>query len=409
MSREWNIKDFGAVGDGVFVNTNCINDAIKQCALNGGGKVVVPQGTFVTGSIEMQSNVCLYLEMGAELKSSGNPDDFPTNGFYHNEMGYVTSLIWAIDKENISICGDGKIDISSEITYKGYEKEFYLVDKSLLSPERLDEGIYPKNESRVNQPIFFENCTSLTVKDLKIVNSTCWTVVFSNCSDIHVKSLTINNDMCVQNDDGIHFSACRDAVVSDCNICCADDCIAMTCITHVDGINRNIVINNCNFCTRSAAVRIAHNLDGLCISNINVYNSNRGIGIFTHDNSTISNVNISNIRLQTALLAGAWWGKAEPLIISAAAKNSLIQNVSVSDISGIGENGIVIYGENHNVHNLSLSNIKFMVKKTDYFHTYCTGLDLRPYKEIEDHNGPYLLDIRGVGDISLNNVSIDFE
>lgn len=401
------ICDFGAIGDGKTINTVYINNAVKDCALSGGGTVTVPAGVFLTGSIQLYSNVKLFLDNGAVLKSTANVADFPAIGFKHNEMGDVTSLLWAMNEENISICGDGIIDLSSDLTYAGYQNGSYLIDKTLLSDERLKEGILPKNNNRVNQPIFFESCENIDIEGIKIINSPCWTVTFSRSKNICVRCVTINNDLCVQNDDGIHFSSCENASVSQCNISCADDCIALTCITHFNGINKNITVTNCNLRSRSSALRIGHYADGVYVSKLNIYESNRGIGIFTRNNSKISNVTISNVSVETALLAGAWWGKAEPLIIAAGADEAIIENISISDMSGSCENGITLYGKNHNISNLSLKNIKIKVKNTDYFNLYCDGLDIRPYKQIKNESGPFLLYTDGIGSLSLNDVQIE--
>ena len=345
-----NILDYGAIGDGKTINTEVINIAVKDCASKGGGTVIIPAGVFLTGSIQLFSNVRLFLDNGAVLKSTAILDDFPIIGFKHNEMGDVTSLLWAMNEENISICGNGVVDLSSDLTYSGYEIGSYLVDKSNLSEERLTEGILPKNNERVNQPFFFESCKNINIEGIKIINSPCWTITFSRSRDIFVRSITINNDLCVPNDDGIHFSSCENSLVSDCNISCADDCIALTCITSFEGINKNITITNCNLRSRSAAVRIGHYADGVCISNLNIYKSNRGIGIFTRNASSITNVSISNIRIETFLLAGGWWGKAEPIIIAATKEESVIENISISNVVGECENGIIIYGGNHNIY-----------------------------------------------------------
>ena len=404
-----NILDYGAIGDGKTINTEVINIAVKDCASKGGGTVIIPAGVFLTGSIQLFSNVRLFLDNGAVLKSTAILDDFPIIGFKHNEMGDVTSLLWAMNEENISICGNGVVDLSSDLTYSGYEIGSYLVDKSNLSEERLTEGILPKNNERVNQPFFFESCKNINIEGIKMINSPCWTITFSRSRDIFVRSITINNDLCVPNDDGIHFSSCENALVSDCNISCADDCIALTCITNFEGINKNITITNCNLRSRSAAVRIGHYADGVCISNLNIYKSNRGIGIFTRNASSITNVSISNIRIETFLLAGGWWGKAEPIIIAATKEESVIENISISNVVGECENGIIIYGVNHNINNLSLNNIKINVNRTEYFSNYCTGLDLRPYKQIPNENGPFLLYTEGMGKFSFNDVTVSFE
>lgn len=109
------------------------------------------------------------------------------------------------------------------------------------------------------------------------------------------------------------------------------------------------------------------------------------------------------------MLAGDWWGKAEAVIIAATHKESIMENISVSNVIGTCENGIVIYGGSHNINNLSLNNVKIKVKKTNYFNAYCDGLDLRPYKQISNANGPFLIYTEGLRMAYFNDVSVTFE
>lgn len=405
----YSIIDFGAVSGAGNVNTAAIQSAVDKCSERGGGTVIIPCGTFYTGSIQLYSNITLYLENGAVLKSTAKKEDFPYIGFWHNEMHETTSLIWARNRENIRICGDGMIDISSEITYKSVTRMVYFTDKpELLCDKRKYEGVLDKNEDRVNQPLFFESCRNIKISGIRIINSTCWTITFSRSEDISVTCVDIDNNLNIQNNDGIHLSSCKNAVISDCSFSCADDCIAMTCITAHGGINENITISNCLMRSRSAAVRIGDSTRNVTISNLNIYQTNRGICIFTGQGTKISDIMISNVRIDTALLAGAWWGKAEPVIICAAAEDSEISRITVNNLSGVCENGIIIYGKKHNIRNIRLDNIDIKVKETDYFNNFCDGLDMRPYAYEKNDGGPYLLYTYDTGQISLSNVNIDF-
>lgn len=406
MKVSFDITDFGAHKDAA-VNTEAIQRAVLACKEQGGGVVVIPAGTFYTGSIELFSNVTLQLQNGAVLKSTGKKEDFPYIGFWHNEMHETTSLLWAREQENITICGEGIIDLSSEITYQNITHMGYSVEHpEQLSSERRAEGVLDKNEDRVNQPIFFESCKNIKVRDVKIVRSACWTVVFSRSEEILVDGIVIDNHLNIQNNDGVHLSACKNAVISNCQFSCADDCIALTCITAHEGCNENVTITNCVMRSRSAAVRIGHNTKRVTVSNLNVYETNRGIAIFAGEKNTISDIQISHVQVHTALLAGAWWGKAEPLVICAAAPESKIERVTVSDMTGVCENGIVVYGKNHNIQNLRLQNIHMQVQQTPYYHEFCDGLDLRPYAYEKNAEGPFLLHTQGVGSIIMSDTEI---
>lgn len=401
-----NILDFGAVADGVTPNTKAIQLAICECASSGGGEVIIPQGVFLTGSIELLDNVTLKLENGSTLKASGNINDFPTNGFYHNEMHDTTSLIWARGKIGIAIKGEGKIDINSP----AYYPESYGRNYGVRPYEELDEMqkldfIFDKNNDRINQPIFFESCEDICVTGVKIVNSTCWTLVFSRSHGIRVSGVTINNSLVVQNDDGIHFSSCTDAIVSDCNISCADDCIALTCITARDGINERITISNCIMRSRSAAIRIGHSSKGIAISNLVIYDTNRAIGIFTGKNTSIGDITISNITLDTHIYSAGWWGKGEAVMICAAAEGSRIDNVSINALGGRCQNGIAIYG-NDNIHNVRLSNIDLAVTKCKDYDVFCGCIDMRPYAFEDGIDEPFLIYTKDVTPPTLNGVSV---
>ncbi|MEP7095399.1 MAG: glycosyl hydrolase family 28-related protein, partial [Flavobacterium sp.] len=77
LDKNYNIKDYGAVADGLTLNTGAFEKAIKECAENGGGKVIVPNGKYLTGAIHLESNVNLHLEDNAEILFSTNPKDYP--------------------------------------------------------------------------------------------------------------------------------------------------------------------------------------------------------------------------------------------------------------------------------------------------------------------------------------------
>ena len=106
------ITTHGALGDGKTLNTKAIQAAVDQCAAQGGGTVVVPPGTFLSGTVELKSNITVSLSPGAILRGSGNIDDYPPIPFRHNELGQVRSLLWAIGQTDLRITGSGVIDLN---------------------------------------------------------------------------------------------------------------------------------------------------------------------------------------------------------------------------------------------------------------------------------------------------------
>lgn len=112
-NQEFNIKDYGANGDGETKNTKAFDNAIEEAHKAGGGKVIVPEGEYLTGAIHLESNIDLHLEENAVIKFSQDPNDYlPTvkTRFEGTELYNYSPMIYAYDKSNIAITGKGTID-----------------------------------------------------------------------------------------------------------------------------------------------------------------------------------------------------------------------------------------------------------------------------------------------------------
>ena len=209
---------------------------------------------------------------------------------------------------------------------------------------------------RPTQPIFFHNCERLRIDGITVRNSPCWTITASCCRDVKVSKVTIHNNLRVSNSDGIHCCSCRDVLIIDSVFHCGDDCIAITGITNWEAISENIVIANCTMASRSAGIRFGHmasKVRNVLVSNVIMNDTNRGIAIFAAKNGWVENVIISNILIGARMFGGAWWGKGEPLVISAT-ENGRIDGVSVSVVRARAENGIILAGDGGNVRNIDL-------------------------------------------------------
>jgi polygalacturonase len=377
------IADRGAIADGKTINTHAIQAAVDECAGKGGGTVLVPAGVWVTGSVAMKSQVSLRLEAGATLRGSANLDDYPANGFKHLEMGATRSLLWAIDQNDISICGEGTVE---------------LADRPFFDWNRLRTGLPPEKDSllqdwqrrqcvvtagdRPSQPIFFHGCHRLRLDGVTIRNSPCWTVTFSCCEDIQVHGIRIDNNLQVPNNDGLHFSGSKNIVISDCIIRGGDDALAFTGITNPDSVCERITVTNCILSSRSAGVRLGH-LSGkvrdVALSNLVMHDCSRGFAIQAGDGGWVENVVIDNVVMETRMFAGAWWGKGEPLVISAANSSSAhIRGVSVNHLRARAENSILVVGQNHNVSDIVLGDLDLTFSYSPNSALYGQEFDLAP-------------------------------
>ena len=372
------ITEFGAAGDGKTLCTDAIQRAVDSQPE--GGTVVVPAGTFLTGTIQLRSNTVLYLEPGAILRGAPDMEAYWANGFRQKEMGENISLLYALDAENIAVRGRGTIDCSG----RSFMDLDTLVPPGVppdrLSTEQVEECVV-MFKARPNQPIFFHNCARIAVEDICIRDAPCWTLTFSCCRDVRVTGIVVDNHPRFPNNDGIHLSASRDVLISNCRLSCGDDCIAMTCITDWDGMTENVIVSDCILSSRSAAVRMGHlasRVEQVLVRGCIIHNTNRGFAVFAGDGGHVRHVSVADIQLQTRVYAGGWWGKGEPAVICAAESKGEIAGISFSRIRGRCENPFLIAGTDGNVSDVSLADIQLKISQGRNHALYADSFDMEP-------------------------------
>ena len=353
---EFNILQFGAVGDGIQNDTAPIQAAIDACAAAGGGRVVIPGGhTFRSGMLRLCSNLELHLEMGAVLKGSDQLSDYlPLEAKHYTPEGSAVPsyenceytgmprhyFLYARDCENLAITGLGVIDGNEEIFY------------GKVTPWHIEGSFYPR------APMFFaENIRHLTITQVTFRRSAFWTVHLVGCRDVLIDGIRILNNLRLANCDGIDPDHCRDVRISNCHISCADDCIVFknTAAATKYGPCENIVVTNCTLTSTSAAIKFGSESEDLfrniLIENCVISASNRGISLQLRDQGSIENVLFRNLTISTRLFKKDYfWGQAEPIAITVLRRKEetavgRIRNVRFSDILCESENGILIYGE----------------------------------------------------------------
>jgi polygalacturonase len=170
----YNIQSFGALGDGVRMNTVAIQKAIDTCSGKGGGKVVVPKGNFLTGTFHLKSNVHLYLEEGGVILGSPFKKDYPAIPSDDPEFRPATmqTLVHADQQSHIMISGKGTINGNAQVDSTG---------------EFQDTG---NNHNR--PPLFvFERCSEVTVKEVTFRQSLMWTAIFQHCDHVWIDGVKI--------------------------------------------------------------------------------------------------------------------------------------------------------------------------------------------------------------------------
>lgn len=251
------ITIYGAVSDSTEVCTAAIQSAIDACAASGGGRVTVPAGTFISGTIWLKSNVELHLEHGARLVASKEREDYNALDAYEQNYSCLHEewlgqhFILAVEQENVAITGTGTIDGSGD-SFFGNTRWF-----GVAGWMHGFAGAKDKEKMRPGQLICFIESTGVTMQDVTVVNAPCWCCFFHGCEVVSVRGIKVFNPPHHGNTDGIDIDSCRYVTVSDCIIKTGDDAIAVRCAAHrlknKERICEYITITNC-FLSASASI-----------------------------------------------------------------------------------------------------------------------------------------------------------
>ncbi|MCI4668883.1 MAG: glycoside hydrolase family 28 protein [Bacteroidia bacterium] len=288
FAQDFNITDYGAKGDGVFLNTTLIQQAIDKAHEKGGGRIIVPKGEFVSGTLVLKSNVSLQLEKGAVLLGSLDPTDYL-------KLNRWKGFIMADGQSNIGITGQGTIN--------GRGRQVALHLDSLFYAGKLDSSDYnfverrPKYYTRP-QLIEFVGCKGITVKNVHLKNAACWVQTHHECEDILIDSVTTISDA-YWNNDGIDIQDCKRVRITNCFVNAADDGICIKSHT-LDHHCEDIYIANCTVRSSASAVKFGTRSHGgfrnVEIRNIKVYDTFRSaIAIESVDGGFLEDVLIDGI------------------------------------------------------------------------------------------------------------------
>ena len=280
------ITDYGAIGDGQYNNAGNIQAAIDKASAEGGGRVVIPAGKFMTGTIAIRSNVELHLQKGAYLLGSPHRKD------YGND--YPLGLIKGTGIRNFSITGKGVID--------GQGRE--LIADILHS---LEAGIIQDSEWKLKRPsgkhrnflVMLSGCKDFLVKGVTMKDPTNWVNRYVDCHNFTIDSIHIEA-LAYWNNDGIDLDNCTNAKVLNSYVNAADDAICLKSESR-DGICENILIENCTLRSSASAFKMGTASYGgfrnITVRNIRVFDTYRSaIALEAVDGGIIENIDIEGVR-----------------------------------------------------------------------------------------------------------------
>ena len=359
MARDYNILDYGANGFLKFNSTQGIQRAINQCAADGGGRVVVPAGEYMIGTIVLKSNVNLHLQQGAVLYGSTDLKQYkPMKSSYVSlrTQTETVQLIYADSVENVVIDGFGTID--------GRGRSFEKLSWN-------DEGITRPHLLR------FIQSRDITVKDVTLKNSGCWMQHYLACDRVIIDGIKVFNRN-NYNNDALDLDGCHDVIVRGMMADSDDDAITLKSTS--PRLCENITISDCVVSSHCNAIKLGTETNG-GFRNINIhgivvkpsYDQNEkffgqwigssAISLEIVDGGTMENVNVADITVE---------GTESPIFIRLANRGRGWRDGQVVDhvgrINGIRLSNIQIHNagpmgcsitglEGHPVENVWLSDI----------------------------------------------------
>lgn len=361
------VMDFGARGDGITDDTKAVQSAVDACAVKG-IKLIFPAGTFMTGTIILQSNTNIELTSNAVWKGIGTLDAYIRQSpklADGSQAGRTRgALIYAYDAENISISGQGMI-------YGNGESEGF--DHITNSP---------------NNPfgLWMIRCRDVRIDGIQMQNSAFWMQNYVECEHLRINGIRVFNHANLNND-GLDITDCHDVIISNCEIDSSDDALCPKSSSE-KGVS-DVVINNCILASHAHGFKLgtasrggfrritASNLvirpskAGKVIHPANVKGGESGIELLSSDGGVLEDITIQNVvmdGLETPIcikLGDRWANQKGDAALAVSGKPGVIRNILIRNViarrSGPIPTSITGY-PGHNVENITLSDMMIEVE-----------------------------------------------
>ena len=282
-NKDFLITNYGAIADGKTLSTEAFRKAVEDCSKQGGGRVVVPKGEFLTGAIHLKSNVNLHLSKDAIVKFSTDPKDYlplVLTRWEGMELMHLSPFIYAYEQTNIAVTGEGTLDGQGKsFFWKWHGNPRYGGNPDVLSQrpararlyEMMEKGVPVAErifgESHYLRPQFIQpyKCKNVLIEGVKIIDSPMWEVHPVLCENVTVRRLHISSHG--PNNDGCNPESCKDVLIEDCFFDTGDDCIAIKSGRNEDGrrLNaptENVIVRGCTMRDGHGGITVGSEISG---------------------------------------------------------------------------------------------------------------------------------------------------
>ena len=363
----FNVRDFGAVGDGQALDSPAINKTIEAASAAGGGTVLVPAGTYLSGSIHLRSNIHLVVDVGAvilgaaqNLKAYDETEPFAGGGYQDGGHCYFhNSLIWGENLTNVSITGDGMINGGGLV--RGDEpldemcgfNHWQTPNTKTFPPVRLG-----------NKAIALKLCKHVLIRDVTMIHGGHFAILITGCDN-----LTVDNVMMDTDRDGIDIDCCRNTTVSNCRVNSPNDDAICPKSTYALGearLTENLTIVNCQVSGfeegtlldgtmkpgrgQNGRIKFGTESSGgfrnCTVSNC-TFRSCRGLALEEVDGGVLEDITIDNLTMVNVVDYAIYITTGKRNRTPNVKTNSRLRNVLISNViaEGVGRmSGIQIWG-----------------------------------------------------------------
>ncbi len=326
----FNVKDYGALGDGKALDSVAIQKAIDACYAVGGGTVYIPEGKYVCGTMHIKSNIHVLIDRGATILGSKDRYDFdpyeenPANDIYQDRSHsyFHHSLFHADNANDIALTGFGKIDMQS-----AWEESD--------APEFGAAGGI--SWYRGCKAVAFKECNNVAIRDLTIRNVTDLAVYVAGCENVIISGLNLFAHV-----DGISPDSCKNVIISDCIVDTGDDAIVPKCSYTLGRMKpmENLTIANCTVRSSAAAIKFGTESNSAFINTTvtgcTIYDTGTsGLSIKSVDGALIDGISISNVTMRNT---------ADPILIMTGRRLRGPEGTPVGEIKNISISNVIITG-----------------------------------------------------------------